>query len=356
MSMHISRRVTSRHRRQLSRQVNRRLSRLIAVGLVTVVAVAMAPASSAAADPPTFTGQGLTSTSRQTAPKAATSRLAQSDPAVLQATGTAKVPVLVKLDYDSVATYSGGLQNLQPTSPRPPTANCDENTDAVRQYDTYVAGVEDTFTAQLSSAIPEATVGTRLRTVFGGIALSLPADRAKDLLNLPGVVAVQADTLNQPLTDSSPEFIGAPTLYDALGSDTTAGKGAIVGVLDTGSLAGASLVRRPRHRRPAAESGRHRRTCDFGDNPLTPAADFPVQQQADQRASRSWTPITGQRSRRPTGQRAGQRRPWHPHRLDQRRAGGRQRHRLRRRSRRNSWHRAGRPCRGVQDLRRAGLL
>ena len=45
---------------------------------------------------------------------------------------------------------------------------------------------------------------------------------------MPGVVAVQADQLNHPLTDSSPAFIGAPMLYNALGSDTTAGKGAIV--------------------------------------------------------------------------------------------------------------------------------
>ena len=48
----------------------------------------------------------------KSSPKAATSRLAQSDPAVLAATGTAKVPLLVKLDYDSVATYSGGVDRI----------------------------------------------------------------------------------------------------------------------------------------------------------------------------------------------------------------------------------------------------
>jgi len=268
--MHISRRVTSRQRRRLGRQ----FSRVVAVGLVSAVAVAMAPAASVAADPPTFTAQGLTSTGSQTAPKAATSRLAQSDPAVLQATGTAKVPVLVKLDYDSVATYSGGLQNLQPTSPSATNRKLDGSSDAVKQYDSYVAGVEDAFTSQLSAAIPEATVGTRLRTVFGGIALSLPADRAKDLLKLPGVVAVQADQVNHPLTDSSPAFIGAPTLYSALGSDTTAGKGAIVGVLDTGvwpehpsfNDPGVGPV-------PPKADGTTQRVCDFGDNPLTPEPD-----------------------------------------------------------------------------------
>lgn len=67
-------------------------------------------------------------------------------------------------------------------------------------------------------------VGAQLRIVYGGVALNLPANRARDLLALPGVVAVQRDGLAQPLTDSSPEFIGAPTLYDAMGSDTPRAK------------------------------------------------------------------------------------------------------------------------------------
>ena len=229
------------------------------MGLVGAVAIAMSPTSSVAADPPTFTGQGLASTGSTTSPKAATSRLAQSDPTVLAATGTAKVPLLVKLDYDSVATYSGGVDNLQPTSPSATNRKLDDNTDAVKQYDGYVAGVEDAFTSQLSAAIPEATVGTRLRTVYGGVAVSLPADRAKDLLKLPGVVAVQADTVNHLLTDSSPAFIGAPTLYDALGSDTTAGKGAILGVLDTGvwpdTRPSTTRAAGPSRRRPTGHPG-----------------------------------------------------------------------------------------------------
>ena len=127
-----------------------------------------------------------------------------------------------------------------------------------------------------AAAIPEAAVGTLLRTVFGGIALSLPADRAKDLLTFPGVVAVQADQLNHPLTDSSPAFIGAPTLYNALGSDTTAGKGAIVGVLDTGAWPEHPSFADPGVGPVPPKADGTPRVCDFGDNPLTPQADvFP---------------------------------------------------------------------------------
>ncbi len=263
VSRGLSKHIINRQRRQLSR--------VVAVGLA--VAIATAPTSSVAADPPDFSGQGLTSSGSESAPKAATSRLAQSDPAVLQATGTAEVPVLVKLDYDSVATYTGGVQNLQPTSPSATSRKLDENTDAVKQYESYVAGVEGTFTAQLSAAIPDATVGTRLRTVFGGVAVTVPADRAKDLLELPGVVAVQADQLNHPQTDSSPEFIGAPTLYSALGSDKTAGQGAIVGVLDTGAWPEHPSFADPGIGAPSAKADGTPRVCDFGDNPLTPEND-----------------------------------------------------------------------------------
>ena len=49
--------------------------------------------------------------------KAPTSRLAQTDPGLLARDDRTQMPVLVKLDYDAVATYSGGVAGLAPTSP-----------------------------------------------------------------------------------------------------------------------------------------------------------------------------------------------------------------------------------------------
>ena len=113
-----------------------------------------------------------------------------------------------------------------------------------------------------------------MRTVFGGIAVSIPADQAKNLLKLPGVVAVQADEPNQMLTDSSPDFIGAPTVYKALGKeDGTAGDGAIVGVLDSGAWPEHPSFADPGIGAPPAKADGTPRTCNFGDNPLTPAPD-----------------------------------------------------------------------------------
>jgi subtilisin family serine protease len=257
-----------------TRNRNRRGLVALLVGALIGGSVLAAPAAAAdPVDPESLTGTGLPISSTESVTKSATSRLAKSDPEVLAATSPERVPLLVKLDYDSVATYTGGEAGLQPTSPAATNSKLNENTDAVRAYESFAASVEDNFVAGLSAAIPDATVGRKLRTVYGGVAVTVPADQAKNLVGLPGVLAVQADELNQPLTDASGKFIGAPTLYNALGSPTLAGKDSIVGVLDTGAW--------PEHPSfadqgvgpvPAKTDGTAR-ACDFGDNPLTPAAD-----------------------------------------------------------------------------------
>ena len=71
--------------------------------------------------------------------------------------------------------------------------------------------------------------------VYGGVAVELPANQIAKVLAIPGVAAVQQDSLEQPLTDSSTTFIGAPTIWDQLdGGQPDAGKGLIFGSLDTG--------------------------------------------------------------------------------------------------------------------------
>ena len=66
------------------------------------------------------------------------------------------------------------------------------------------------------------------------MAAVIPANSVEDVLAIPGVVAVQVDELEQPLTDSSPDFLSAGPVYDALGGTDTAGAGVIYGNLDTG--------------------------------------------------------------------------------------------------------------------------
>ena len=231
------------------------------------------PEGSAAPDSAAdLTGRPVAETDRSSGVKL-TARLAQSDPQLLTATSTEVATVLVKLDYDAVAAYTGGVDGFAPTSPSVTGRALTAGGGDIAAYTGHVAGVEQTFVDRLAVALPEARVGTRLRTVYGGVALSLPADRAADVLALPGVLAVQADTRHELLTDSSGDFVGAPTIYSALGSSDTAGAGTIVGVLDSGLWPEHPSFADPGLSEPPAKADGTPRTCDFGDNPLTPGPD-----------------------------------------------------------------------------------
>lgn len=247
-----------------------RLRSGLAVAAMVPVVVALAATPSTANPAVGFTAEALTPTSSYEAAKAPTSRLAQTDPALLNRTDSTPTSVLVKLDYDSIATYTGEVSGYAATSPAVTGHALTGNSTAEQRYESYVKTQEREFVLQAQDAIPEAEFGQTLRTVYGGVSMTLPANRINDLLELDGVVAVQADELRAPLTDSSIDFIGADTLYSQLGGDTDAGKGTTIGVLDTGVW--------PEH--PSfADLGNMdpwpgpELPCEFGDNPLTEEYD-----------------------------------------------------------------------------------
>ncbi|WP_315967808.1 S8 family serine peptidase [Planotetraspora sp. A-T 1434] len=245
------------------------------LGLIT----AMVPAGSAAADPtPTpsrsWNATAVTGAERVQGAKSPSGQLAKSDEALLKSQSAAPASVVVKLDYDSLAAYKGGLPGLPGTSPSVTGRSLDVKSADAAKYTKHIEGIENTFLSELSKKVAGAKVGQKLRTVYGGVALTLPANKAADLLKLPGVAAVQEDKREQPLTDSSPEFIGADTIYNQLGGANSSGKGVIVGILDSGvwpehpSFADPGTLPAP----PAKADGTPR-TCNFGDNPLTQASD-----------------------------------------------------------------------------------
>jgi hypothetical protein len=217
---------------------------------------------------------GVTPDERVTADKAPSSSLAQSDPALLARTDVAPARVMIKLDYDSIATYHGGIEDLDATSPAVTGEELTGRSSAEREYSAYIDERVAAFVAELRRQVPEAEVGSRVDVVYGGLSAVVPANRVKDVVAIEGVVAVQENKLNQPLTDSSPDFIGAPTIYEDLGGSENAGAGVIYGNLDTGiwpehpSFDDLGNLAAP----PAPPAG-GTRECNYGDNPLTPEAD-----------------------------------------------------------------------------------
>ncbi|GHJ46470.1 peptidase S8 [Catellatospora sp. TT07R-123] len=247
----------------------------IACGVALVAGSVAVPAGASVAAP--SGAHKLQPQSRALVGRAPSSRLARTDRSLLGRTDHERIPVLVKLDYDAVASYAGGLPGLAATSPAV-TGKRLRAGRAERDYEDYLIKRERTFAATLAAKLPSAQVGRPLRTVYGGLSLTVPADQVRKLAALPDVVAVQRDELRDPLTDSSGSFIGAdalaPTGPTGTADVSRAGQGVIVGVLDTGawpehpSFADQGVLAAP----PAKADGT-KRTCDFGDNPLTPGRD-----------------------------------------------------------------------------------
>lgn len=252
----------------------RRAAVLISLAALLIGVLSAAGQAATATPKLTPSAAGLGEVSSFTALKSITGRLAKTDPSVLDLAGSKSTPVMVKLDYDALASYQGNIAGYAATSPHVTHRPLNPNSAASKKYLGYIRGMENTFTSALSSAVPGATVTQRYRGVYGGLAVRLPADDVSKLLALPGVAAVQADTLHHvdstPVNDDDASFIGANAAYDALGSSTTAGKGVVIADIDTGvwpehpSFANRSDLSPP----PPTADG-HTRACNFGTDPLT---------------------------------------------------------------------------------------
>jgi hypothetical protein len=222
---------------------------------------------------PQLTAEGLPAPTVVNALKSPTSRLAQTDQTLLGRTDTTPIPVLVKLDYDPVATYTGDVVGYSATSPARTGHRLTGSSDEKR-YETYLADRESAFIKELAGKVPGASVKQRLRTVYGGVSATVPANKVSELLKLPGVAAVQNDELREKTTDASPAFVGATSLYPRLGGDRNAGKGIIIADIDTGAWPEhASFADQGNLGAPPPRPDGTARECDFGDNPLTPETD-----------------------------------------------------------------------------------
>ena len=257
-----------------------RQHRWLRVGLATallppIALVVLAGSASAAPDSAKLRSAGATPTleSTELGTKTPTSRLAKTDPSLLGRSDSALIPVLVKLDHDAVATYAGGIDGLAATSPSETGQKLGRSA-AETKYVDHLAAQEQAFIGELADAVPGATVRQRLRSVYGGVSATVPANKVADILKIDGVVAVQKDELRQTLTDSSPDFIGANALYPGLGGKNNAGAGVIVGIIDTGAWPEHPSFADKGNLNPApTKRDGTPRTCDFGDNPLTPEPD-----------------------------------------------------------------------------------
>ena len=193
--------------------------------------VAAAPVSGL--DPSTLTATALSPDSTITGAKL--EDVALTDPSLLGQTSSEGVNVMIKYQYDATATYSGGIEGLSPTSPRKTGKSLQDNDQAVRDYESYIKGKETATSAAILATVPSASIRNSYTTVYGGVSATVPANQISSLLAVPGVEAVQRDSIESPLAqDDATTFVGAAAVWPSLGGEAHAGQGVIVALLDTG--------------------------------------------------------------------------------------------------------------------------
>ena len=207
---------------------------MFAALLVLIGAVCFAAAGGASGQGPNFTaGPALEPDSTFSVEKSPSGNLAETDPSLLGRTDATPLQVMIKYDFDATASYSGGVDGLAATSPAVTGVPLDANTAAVAAYDNYAEGQTALISSAVQAEVPEAELGSDYQTAYGGVAATIPANSVSDLLNVPGVAAVQLDSLSQPQDDNT-SFIGATTVWPSLGGSAHAGNTVTIGVIDTG--------------------------------------------------------------------------------------------------------------------------
>ena len=206
------------------------LASLVLVGLLSFVAIGVASGASTGL---TTAKQQPTLASTYAAVKHANGSVAKTDPSLLGLTGSKLVPVMIKYAFRPTASYAGGIKGLKATSPRVTHNALRTNLKAFSRYQAFANSKADRITAGIKRAVPSAKIGQLLTVAYGGVAARVPANKIAELLSQPGVVAVQKDSLNQPLDDNT-SFIGATNVWPTLGGSSQAGSNVVIGMIDTG--------------------------------------------------------------------------------------------------------------------------
>jgi subtilisin family serine protease len=206
----------------------------IAAALFLLTAIGVGTGARAADRSSGLTATPLTVLNSVNGPKSPTARMVKSDRSLLKAQGSKLIPVMVRLDYDPAASYAGGIAGLAATSPSITGLSVEENRAAVNTYERHLSAIDARITTAIQNRIPQAKVLRSFHLAYGGLSVLVPANRARDLLSIDGVVAIHEDAVNKPLTNVTPRFVKAAQVWPSQGGDILAGSDVLVGVLDTG--------------------------------------------------------------------------------------------------------------------------
>ncbi|MDT4942208.1 MAG: hypothetical protein QOJ34_2297 [Pseudonocardiales bacterium] len=138
---------------------------------------------------------------------------------------------IVSFADEPVASYTGYAKNFKATTPSR-DHNFNAHSAAAKAWSRHLTSRHDAaLSAVGASKIYDYT------TTNNAVAANLSAKQANQLAKMPGVLALSKDRLAHPDTTYSPHFLGLDAtggIWDQLGGPANAGKGLVVGVIDTG--------------------------------------------------------------------------------------------------------------------------
>ncbi len=206
------------HQRGWSLSVSVHLRRFGAV-LVTAAVASVGTIGTATAVPPNDQHRpGLTAVDSDHQP-------ARQDPTRASGPGVYIVTMVGK----PAATYNGGIPGYPATSARP-GERFDRTRPAVADYRQRLLDRQDRVLSRVGG--PE--VLYRFTTAVNGFAADLSSEQVKELRASDGVALVERSTKQKLDTVSSPGFLGLEQAWSQAGGPGDAGRGTVVGVIDSG--------------------------------------------------------------------------------------------------------------------------
>jgi len=146
---------------------------------------------------------------------------------------------IIQLSDAPLATYRGGVLDLEPTSPSiTGEAKLNVESEASQAYRSYLATRQSTVLDRITQQAGRSVEPIHVYDVaYNGMALWLSPDEAAQVAAMPGVARVIRSFDRYIQTDTTPEFLNAVGIWDGTNTGSlsgTRGEGMVIGILDTG--------------------------------------------------------------------------------------------------------------------------
>ncbi len=147
---------------------------------------------------------------------------------------------VVKFYEPGLLYYTGGVNNIESTSPQHNNSNTFEaRSEATKAYGAHLNSLKQSKLTVITNAI-----GTNFKTIYHykamyhGLMLSLTSQEVSALKNLAEIKSVEKEPVYDLVTESGPKWINADQIWDGTAVPFTGlpnkGEGIVVGVVDTG--------------------------------------------------------------------------------------------------------------------------